>query len=50
MSEKYKGLIASSGVAIGNLYLFTRDKVVISDNKIGENDTKEEFAKVKKAD
>lgn len=49
MSEKYKGLIASSGVAIGNLYLFTRDKVVISDNKIGENDTKEEFAKVKKA-
>lgn len=49
MSEKYKGLIASSGVAIGNLYLFTRDKVVISDNKIGENDTKEEFAKIKKA-
>ncbi len=49
MSEKYKGLIASSGVAIGNLYLFTRDKVVISDDKIGENDTKEEFAKIKKA-
>lgn len=49
MTEKYEGLIASNGVAIGNLYLFTRDKVVISDNKIGENDTKEEFAKVKKA-
>lgn len=49
MTEKYEGLIASNGVAIGNLYLFTRDKVVISDVKIGENDTKEEFAKVKKA-
>lgn len=49
MTEKYEGLIASNGVAIGNLYLFTRDKVVISDSKIGENDTKEEFAKVKKA-
>lgn len=49
MTEKYEGLIASNGVAIGNLYLFTRDKVVISDSKIGKNDTKEEFAKVKKA-
>ena len=49
MTEKYEGLIASNGVAIGNLYLFTRDKVVISDVKIGEDDTKEEFAKVKKA-
>ncbi len=49
MTEKYEGLIASNGVAIGNLYLFTRDKVVISDEKIGEDDTKEEFAKVKKA-
>lgn len=49
MTEKYEGLIASNGVAIGNLYLFTRDKVVISDEKIGEDNTKEEFAKVKKA-
>lgn len=49
MTERYEGLIASNGVAIGNLYLFTRDKVVINDSKIGENDTKEEFAKVKKA-
>ena len=49
MTEQYEGLIASNGVAIGNLYLFTRDKVVISDEKIGEDNTKEEFAKVKKA-
>lgn len=49
MTERYEGLIASNGVAIGDLYLFTRDKVVISDEKIGEDNTKAEFAKVKKA-
>ena len=41
MTEKFEGLIASHGVTIGNLYFFTRDKVVISDEKIEEDNTKE---------
>lgn len=49
MAERYKGLKASGGLAIGELYLFTRDEIVVDDRKISEAETKAEFAKVKNA-
>ena len=49
MAERYKGLKASGGLAIGELYLFTRDEIVVDDRKISEAETKAEFAKVKTA-
>ncbi|KWZ77544.1 phosphoenolpyruvate--protein phosphotransferase [Anaerococcus tetradius] len=49
MAERYKGLKASGGLAIGELYLFTRDEIIVDDRKISEAETKAEFAKVKNA-
>lgn len=49
MAERYKGLKASGGLAIGELYLFTRDEIVVDDRKISEAETKAEFTKVKNA-
>lgn len=49
MAERYKGLKASGGLAIGELYLFTRDEIVVDYRKISEAETKAEFAKVKNA-
>lgn len=49
MAERYKGLKASGGLAIGELYLFTRDEIVVDDRKISEAETKAEFAKVRNA-
>lgn len=49
MTEKFKGLKASGGLAIGELYLFTREEIVLSDTKISADDTKTEFDKVNKA-
>ncbi|MDO5047425.1 MAG: phosphoenolpyruvate--protein phosphotransferase [Anaerococcus sp.] len=49
MTERYEGLKASSGVAIGNLYLFIREEIKIDESKITKANTKAEFDKVKKA-
>ena len=34
MTEKYEGIKASTGIAIGNVYLFTREEVAIDESKI----------------
>ena len=49
MNERYEGLKASAGVAIGTLFLFNREEISISDRKINENEKEEEFSKVKEA-
>ena len=49
MTEKYEGLKASSGYAIGNIYLFTREKIDIDSTKISQEMVDEEYQKVKKA-
>ena len=49
MTERYEGLKASGGLAIGNLYLFNREEVVVDDRKIKEDEKDLEFGKVKDA-
>ena len=49
MTERYEGLKASGGLAIGNLYLFNREEVVVDDRKIKEDEKDLEFEKVKDA-
>lgn len=47
MTERYEGIKASGGLAIGNLYLFSREEVVVDDRKIREEEADNEFKKVK---
>ena len=47
MTERYEGIKASGGLAIGNLYLFSREEVVVDDRKIREEEADDEFTKVK---
>lgn len=47
MTERYEGIKASGGLAIGNLYLFSREEVVVDDRKIREEEADNEFEKVK---
>ncbi len=47
MTERYEGIKASGGLAIGNLYLFSREEVVVDDRKIREEEADDEFNKVK---
>lgn len=47
MTERYEGIKASGGLAIGNLYLFSREEVVVDDRKIREEEADDEFKKVK---
>lgn len=49
MTERYEGLKASGGLAIGNLYLFNREEVVVDDRKIKEDEKDLEFGKIKDA-
>src|SRR5574344_721357 len=49
MTERYEGIIASTGYAIGNIYLFTREKIEIKQEKISENLADSEYQKVKDA-
>lgn len=49
MTERYEGLKASSGIAIGNIYLFTREEIVVDNTKIEENAVENEFKRVKES-
>lgn len=49
MTNKYQGIKASSGIAIGNIYLFNREKVDINQSKIGKEMIEKEISKVNDA-
>ena len=49
MTERYEGIKASTGYAIGNIYLFTREKIEINQEKISEDHADSEYQKVKDA-
>ena len=49
MNTKYEGIKASSGLAIGTVYLFNRQEVAIDKTKISENMVEEEKTKIKNA-
>lgn len=46
MTNKYQGIKASSGIAIGNIYLFNREKVDIDQSKIEKDMIEKEISKV----
>ena len=49
MTTKYEGIIASNGIAIGTVYLFNREEVVIDDSKIEEGMIDDEKNRIKDA-
>lgn len=49
MNTKYEGIIASNGIAIGTIYLFNREEVVVDETKIDENMVDDEKNRVKSA-
>lgn len=49
MTNKYQGIKASSGIAIGNIYLFNREKVDIDQSKIEKDMIEKEISKVNDA-
>lgn len=49
MTTKYEGIIASNGIAIGTVYLFNREEVVIDDSKIEEGMVDDEKNRIKDA-
>ncbi len=49
MNTKYEGIKASSGLAIGTIYLFNRQEVAIDKTKISENMVEEEKARIQNA-
>lgn len=49
MTNKYLGIKASSGIAIGNIYLFNREKVDIDQSKIDKGMIEKEKSKVNDA-
>lgn len=49
MAKEYKGLVASTGIAMGNIFLFRREKIDINNDTINKEDILEETSKVKKA-
>ena len=49
MNTKYEGIKASSGLAIGTVYLFNRQEVAIDKTKISENMLEEEKTRIKNA-
>lgn len=49
MTNKYLGIKASSGIAIGNIYLFNREKVDIDKSKIEKGMIEKEISKVNDA-
>lgn len=49
MTNKYQGIKASSGIAIGNIYLFNREKVDIYQSKIEKELIEKEISKVNDA-
>lgn len=49
MSQKYQGIKASSGYAIGKVYLFTREEIIVDSKKISEDTVDAEYKKVQDA-
>lgn len=49
MTKKYEGIKASTGYAIGEVFLFTREKIDINKNSIDEDLVSSEYQKVKDA-
>ena len=49
MTVRYEGIKASTGYAIGNIYLFTREKIEIKKEKINPEFASDEYQKVKNA-
>ena len=49
MNTKYEGIKASTGVAIGTVYLFNREEVAVDQTKISENMIEDEKNRVKNA-
>lgn len=49
MSNKYQGIKASSGIAIGKIYLFNRQKIDINQSKINKDMIEKEKSKVSEA-
>ena len=49
MNTKYEGIKASSGPAIGTIYLFNRQEVAVDQNKISENMVEEEKTRIHNA-
>ena len=49
MTERYEGIKASGGYAIGNIYLFTREKIEVNQDKIAPELAEDEYKKVKNA-
>lgn len=49
MTERYEGIKASTGYAIGNIYLFNREKIEINQSKIDKDLADSEYQKVKDA-
>lgn len=49
MSNKYQGIKASSGIAIGNIYLYNRQKIDINQSKINKDMIEKEKSKVSEA-
>lgn len=49
MNTQYKGIIASNGIAIGTVYLFNREEVVVDETNIEENMVEDEKNRVKAA-
>ena len=49
MNTKYEGIKASSGLAIGTIYLFNRQEVAIDKSKISENMVEEEKTRIQNA-
>lgn len=47
MTTDYKGIIASTGIAIGTIYLFNREEFVIDDSKIDDTMVESEKDRVK---
>ena len=49
MTDRYEGIKASTGYAIGNVFLFNREKIEINQNKIYADLADSEYLKVKDA-
>lgn len=47
MEKEYKGLIASTGIAMANIFLFEREKIEINKNSINKEEISEQINKVK---
>lgn len=49
MTKEYKGLVASTGIAMANIYLFTREDIDISQENISKEDILDQTNKIKEA-